>query len=63
MLNEIIKNVRKSVIFVNAGRKFGTGFLISEDGLAVTCSHVVETDSGGFVSGGIAGIPDKKTVG
>ena len=35
LLNELIKEVRKSVIFVRAGTKFGTGFLISEDGLAV----------------------------
>jgi len=34
-----------------------------EDGLAVTCRHVVETASGGLVSEGIAGIPDEKTVG
>ena len=63
MLNELIKEIRKSVILVTTGSKVGTGFLISEDGLAVTCCHVVETASGGIVPGGIAGILDEKTVG
>ena len=63
MLNEIIKEVRKSVIFVDTGTKFGTGFLIGEDGLAVTCCHVVETASRGLVSGGIAGVFNERSVG
>jgi len=63
MLNELIKEIRKSVILVRAGSKVGTGFIIDEQGLAVTCRHVLDTPSGGVVGAGIALVPDKKTVG
>jgi len=61
-LSKLIREIRKSVFYINTGIKAGTGFFIDEQGLAVTCCHVVENASKTIIPEGNAYVLEPNSV-
>ena len=63
MLSDLVREIRKSVIYINSGLKVGTGFFIDERGLAVTCRHVLENvDRTGIIKDGLAHVLEPHSI-